>query len=205
MKITGSYAVDAPREAFWNALQDPAVLARTSPGCESLEVLGDDTYAATVTAGVASITGTYTGKVQLRDKQPPQSYRLAVEGAGAPGTIRADAEVRLETDGDTTIVHYDADAVVGWMIGGVGQRMIAGATRPTAGEFFTAVANDLLHGPAPEREPATLKAAGEPAPVTTTPGRAGHVYAGKAAAAALTGVSTDPLHPPPSRRRASAP
>lgn len=182
MKITGSYTVDAPREAFWHALQDPAVLARTLPGCESLEVLGDDTYAATVTVGIASITGTYTGKVRLHEKQPPESCRLVVEGAGAPGTIRADAEVRLETDGDTTIVHYEADAVVGGMIGGVGQRMIAGAARRTAGEFFTAVANDVLHGPAPEREAAAPKAAGEPAAVTAAPGEVGHVYAGKPAA-----------------------
>lgn len=182
MKITGSYTVDAPRQAFWDALQDPAVLARTLPGCESLEVLGDDAYAATVTAGVASIKGTYTGKVQLRDKQPPESYRLTAEGAGAPGTIRADAEVRLETDGDTTIVHYEADAVVGGMIGGVGQRMIAGAARRTAGEFFTAVANDVLHGPAPERAPAAPTAGEEPAPAAAAPGEVGHVYAGKPAA-----------------------
>jgi carbon monoxide dehydrogenase subunit G len=184
VKITGSYTVDAPRDAFYAALQDPAVLARTLPGCESLEVLGEDAYAATVTAGVASIKGTYTGKVQLRDKQPPESYRLTAEGAGAPGTIRADAEVRLETDGDTTIVHYDADAVVGGMIGGVGQRMIAGAARRTAGEFFTAVANDVLHGPAPERAPAAAgapTASGETAPAAA-PGEVGHVYAGKPAA-----------------------
>lgn len=172
MKITGSYTVDAPREAFWNALQDPAVLARTLPGCESLQALGDDAYAATLTAGVASIKGTYSGKVQLRDKQAPESYRLRAEGAGAPGTIQADAVVRLEVDGDTTIVHYDADAVVGGMIGGVGQRMIAGAARRTAGEFFTAVANEVLHGPAAVTP---VPVAGEPAPAVA---EAGQVFAG---------------------------
>lgn len=148
MRITGSFNVEAPREAFWDALQDPAVLARTLPGCESLQALGDDAYAATLTAGVASIKGTYAGTVQLRDKQPHDSYRLSAEGSGAPGTIRADATLRLEDAGAGTLVTYDADAVVGGMIGGVGQRMIAGAARKTAGEFFTAVANEVLHGPA---------------------------------------------------------
>ncbi|WP_052664647.1 SRPBCC family protein [Nitriliruptor alkaliphilus] len=179
MKITGSYTVDAPREAFWHALQDPAVLARTLPGCESLQALGDDAYAATVTAGVASIKGTYSGKVQLRDKQVPESYRLRAEGAGAPGTIQADAVVRLEVDGDTTIVHYDADAVVGGMIGGVGQRMIAGAARRTAGEFFSAVANEVLHGPAAV---APAPVAGEPAPAAAAP-EVGQVFAGAPAPA----------------------
>jgi len=175
VKITGSYTVDAPREDFWAALQDPAVLARTLPGCESLEVVGPDAYAATLTAGVASIKGTYRGRVQLLDKQPPESYRLTAEGSGSPGTIQADAVVRLEVDGDTTIVHYDADAVVGGMIGGVGQRMIAGAARRTAGEFFTAVANEVLHGPpALEEAPATA----EGVPAATPTGAVGQVYPG---------------------------
>jgi uncharacterized protein len=184
VKITGSYTVDAPRDRFYSALQDPAVLARTLPGCESLEVLGEDAYAATVTAGVASIKGTYTGQVQLRDKQPPESYRLSASGSGAPGTIQADAEVRLETDGDTTIVHYDADAVVGGMIGGVGQRMIAGAARKTAGEFFSAVAHEVVHGPpvAPAAPPAIGEAAPAAAPGEAAPA-VGQVFAGAPAAA----------------------
>jgi uncharacterized protein len=186
VKITGSYTVDAPRQAFWDALQDPAVLARTLPGCSSLEDLGDDAYAATLTAGVASIKGTYTGSVQLRDKQEPESYRLTAEGSGSPGTVHADAVVRLETDGETTVVHYDADAVVGGMIGGVGQRMIAGAARRTAGEFFTAVANEVLYGPSVETAAAqpVPTAAGQPAVEGEPVGRTGgQVYAGGTAPA----------------------
>lgn len=187
MKITGSYTVDAPRQAFWEALQDPEVLARTLPGCSRLEDLGGDAYAATLTAGVASIKGTYTGKVQLQDKQPPETYRLTAEGAGAPGTVRADAVVRLEEDGGTTVIHYDADAIIGGMIGGVGQRMIAGAARRTAGEFFTAVSNEVLHGPPPEAEapspaePTEKVPAGQEAPEAEE--GAGRVFAGRAAPA----------------------
>jgi uncharacterized protein len=183
VKITGSYTVDAPREKFYEALQDPAVLARTLPGCESLEVLGEDSYAATVTAGVASIKGTYTGQVQLRDKQAPESYRLSAKGSGAPGTIQADAELRLETDGATTVVHYDADAVVGGMIGGVGQRMIAGAARKTAGEFFSAVANEVLHGPPAAPVPAEAAPAAAPAGAPAEAPAVGQVFAGAPAAA----------------------
>jgi uncharacterized protein len=183
VRITGSYTVDAPRQAFWEALQDPAVLARTLPGCESLQVIGEDAYAATLTAGVASIKGTYSGTVQLRDKQAPESYRLTAEGSGAPGTIRADAALRLEVDGDSTIVHYDADAVIGGMLGGVGQRMIAGAARRTAGEFFSAVSSEVLHGPA------AAALAGAPAPAAEGPGVPatapvpGQVFAGSVGAA----------------------
>ncbi len=176
MKITGSYTVDAPREKFWEALQDPAVLARTLPGCQSLEVIGEDRYAATLTAGVASIQGTYTGTVQLLDKQAPECYRLKAEGSGQPGTIQADATLRLEVDGDTTIVHYEADATVGGMIGGVGQRMIAGAARRTAGDFFSAVADEVLYGPRAARVPAPAAGAGTPAATAAGEPQVGQVF-----------------------------
>lgn len=163
MKITGSHQVAVPRQQLWDALQDPAVLARTLPGCQSLEVTGPGSYAATVTAGVASVKGTYRGKVALSEQDAPGSYRLAAEGAGAPGTVRADALVRLEEDGAGTTVSYDADAVIGGMIGGVGQRMLAGVAKKTAGEFFSAVERELT------AEPAVAGVAPTPAEVAPVP------------------------------------
>jgi uncharacterized protein len=148
MKVAGSHELAASRQQVWDALQDPAVLARTLPGCESLEVTGPGSYVATLTAGVASVKGTYRGKVALSDQDEPASYRLAAEGAGAPGTVQAAAMVRLTENGTGTTVSYEADAVIGGMIGGVGQRMLVGVAKKTAGEFFTAVERDLLGAPA---------------------------------------------------------
>jgi hypothetical protein len=54
MKISGSSTLDAPVEQVWEAIQDPAVLARCIPGCESLTTLGEDRYAMSVTAVIAS-------------------------------------------------------------------------------------------------------------------------------------------------------
>jgi uncharacterized protein len=183
MNIVGSYSLAVPRQRVWDALQDPAVLARTLPGCEALEVTGPDAYAATVTAGVASVKGTYRGSVQLIDKQAPTAYRLTAEGSGAPGTIRADAVVRLEADDERTTISYDAEAVVGGMIGGVGQRMLAGVAKKTAGEFFAAVERELVHGPA--LAPAAMAAPTlEAGAVTTEASPAvGQVFAGAPAAA----------------------
>jgi hypothetical protein len=140
VKIAGTAVLHAPADRVWAALNDPAVLARTIPGCSSLEPDGPDRYRMTVTAGVASIKGVYAGEVALHDQQPPASFRLRASGAGAPGTVRADVLVQLTDGGDgTTSLSYDADAVVGGMVGGVGQRMLAGVAKKTAGEFFRAV------------------------------------------------------------------
>jgi len=148
MKVTGSATLHAPREKVWDALNDPAVLVRTIPGCQQLEEVGPDRYRMTITAGVASIKGTYQGDVALTDQEQPGSFTLKASGAGAPGTVSADVKVTLaEADGETRL-DYDADAIVGGVVGGVGQRVLSGVAKKTAGEFFQAV-DDVLTGKAP--------------------------------------------------------
>lgn len=149
MKVTGAATLHGSRDEVWRALNDPAVLVRTIPGCTRLEEIGPDAYRMTVAAGVASIKGVYTGEVRLTDQQPPDTFVLRAQGAGGPGTVSADVTVALSGSGDGgTTLTYDADAIVGGMIGGVGQRMLSGVAKKTAGEFFAAV-DDVLTGKAP--------------------------------------------------------
>jgi len=146
MKVNGDALLNAPSDRVWAALNDPAVLVRTIPGCQRLETVGPDTYRMTISAGIASIKGTYLGDVALAEQNPPGSFVLRASGAGGPGTLSADVKVDLEDLGDgRTRLRYDADAVVGGTIGGVGQRVLTGVARKTAGEFFTAV-DDVLTG-----------------------------------------------------------
>lgn len=170
MKIAGSALLHAPAAEVYAALNDPAVLVATIPGCSALEPSGPDAYAMTITAGVASIKGVYKGEVELRDQQPPGSFRLRASGAGAPGTVSADVLVSLTDGGDgTTRLEYDADAVVGGMVGGVGQRMLTGVAKKTAGEFFKAVDGVLVDGLPSEPTPAAVEAESSPAPVNAGP------------------------------------
>ncbi|MFW6009683.1 MAG: SRPBCC family protein [Actinomycetota bacterium] len=186
MKIAGSYEIASPQSQVWKAMQDPAVLARTLPGCESLTVTGADQYAATITAGVASIKGTYQGRVRLTDQVEPERFTLHAQGAGAPGTVQAEADVRLEDRGGATLVSYDADAVVGGTIGGVGQRMLTTVAKRTADDFFAAIERELTVGPA---VPAETPVEAVPAETATTAGAeeqpaVGQVFQGARAPAA---------------------
>jgi uncharacterized protein len=150
MRIAGNATLNAPVEAVYEALRDPRVLVRTIPGCERLEQVGEDAYGMTVTAGVASVRGTYAGDVRLTDQRAPHGFVLRASGSGAPGTVSADVTVSLSPGSDgTTELSYDADAIVGGMIGGVGQRLLSTVAKRTAGEFFTAV-NEVLAGGAVE-------------------------------------------------------
>jgi len=140
MKISGTAVLNAPVERVWGAFNDPAVLARTIPGCHVLHQVGPDAYKMTVSVGVASIKGTYEGDVILTEQDPPGSFVLKVIGAGAPGTVGADVLFRLDESGTGgTDLSYEADAVVGGAIGGVGQRMLMGVAKKLASQFFAAV------------------------------------------------------------------
>ena len=137
MRIAGENVLHAPVERAWDALLDPAVLVATIPGCERLVATGENSYDMTVTAGVAAIKGTYAGTCVLSDLSEPASLVMKLDGAGAPGTIGATVNVGFADGGDgTTRVTWDADAVVGGMIGGVGQRMLTSVSKRMAGEFF---------------------------------------------------------------------
>jgi len=192
MKVSGTATLNASCDEVWKALNDPAVLVRTIPGCQRLEEIAPDAYRMTITAGVASIKGVYPGDVSLSEQKPGDSFVLKAAGAGAPGTVSADVVVTLSEAGpSTTTLTYDADAIVGGMIGGVGQRMLSGVAKKTAGEFFKAV-DDVLTGTAPaatgkQAAPEQSGASGIAPDLAATPG----VYEAPGAAAALAGGSTD--------------
>ncbi|WP_064059221.1 SRPBCC family protein [Prescottella equi] len=213
MRIAGTAQLLAPPEVVYDNLQDGRVLAATIPGVQSLEQLADNHYKLSITAGVASIKGTYDGEVILSQQNRPESFVLTASGSGAPGTVKADVTVRLEEcEGGGTLLSYDADAVVGGMVGGVGQRMITGVAKKMAGVFFKGIDGVIVDGipvadaPADVVEAAEIVAgASPPAPAASAaravgasavPARSGESVSAPAlfasaavgAALALTGV-----------------
>ena len=144
MKISGSAQMAATPDQVWAAVHDPAVLARCIPGCQSLRELSPGRYAMTVMAGVAAIKGSYDGEVAISDVTEPTAFTMKAEGAGAPGTIATTVEVSLAPgESGGTAIAFEADAIVGGPIGGVGQRMLAGVARKMAGQMFTALDRDI--------------------------------------------------------------
>ena len=145
MKIEGSHDIPAPRQRVWDAFLDPAQLKQAIPGCEKLEALGNDEFKATMKVGVAAVKGIFEGKVRLMDKNPPDSYRMSVEGSGGPGFVRGETTITLSDVGAGTKVSYAADVQVGGLIAGVGQRMIGGVSKMMADQFFNKM-SQLLQG-----------------------------------------------------------
>jgi hypothetical protein len=183
VNLDGSAVLHADPEKVWAIITDPAVLARTIPGCESLEQVGDDEYKMNVTVGVGAIRGTYAGDVRLSDQQRPSSYVMHASGAGGPGNVRATVTINLDEHAEGTALTYSADAVVGGPVAGVGQRMISGVAKRMAGQFFKAIDDELMGTVTPIAAAPSAVAAGEAGTVGAPAAAGAQVFTGRAAAA----------------------
>lgn len=126
-----------PRDDAYRAMQDPAVLARCMPGCESLDKTGDNEYAMKMKMALAAFTGQFTGKVRIADPNPPSSFRLIVEGSGKVGFMKGEGALTLNESGpEATEVSYEGDVQVGGTIAAVGQRLIDGTAKMMIKRFF---------------------------------------------------------------------
>ena len=153
MEMSGEYRIQASREKVWDALNDPEILKQAIPGCDEINRLSDTEMTAKVTAKVGPVKANFTGHVTLSDLDPPNSYRISGEGkGGAAGFAKGGANVRLESDGDVTILKYDVDATVGGKLAQLGARLIDGTAKKMAGEFFSNFVEIVSDGAAPEAD-----------------------------------------------------
>ena len=136
MDLSASYTFAAPPSTVWNLLNDMDVVASCLPGCERLEPIGEDRYRADLTLAVAAVSGRYSGTVAILDKQPPNSYRLVVEGTGKSGFVKGEATVQLVEEQGSTIVTVTGQGQVGGLIARVGQRLLGTRVEDDDGSVF---------------------------------------------------------------------
>lgn len=137
MKIAGSSTLPLAPERAYEMMQDPEVLARAMPGCESLERIGPDEYRMKMKMALASVSGAFDGKVRIADQAPPSSFRLTVEGTGKIGFMKGEGLLKLAPSGDSaTEVTYEGDVQVGGTMAAVGQRLIDATAKMLIKRFF---------------------------------------------------------------------
>lgn len=143
MKVEGVYTVPAPREVVYRQLLDPASLCQALPGCEGLTPNPDGSYQTKIKVGIAAVKGSYHGRVEILDRNPPERFRMKVDAQGAGGFLKGQGEVVLTaSDGETT-VSYSGETQVGGLVAAVGQRMIQAATKQIVSQFFQAFAKQI--------------------------------------------------------------
>ncbi len=137
MTMNGEVELAASRETVWAKLNDPDVLKACIPGCEQLDKTSDSEFSAIATIKVGPVKARWKGKVRLSDLDPPNSYRISGEGeGGVAGFAKGGAKVSLADSGGGTRLSYDVEAQIGGKLAQLGQRLINGAAKKTADDFF---------------------------------------------------------------------
>jgi carbon monoxide dehydrogenase subunit G len=138
MELTESYTLPVPQQRAWEALNDTDILRASIPGCDSIEADGENAYALSMSASVGPVKARFKGRMQLTDIDAPRTYTIVFEGqGGAAGFGKGNARVLLEAEGDeATKLTYEAHAQVGGKLAQIGSRLVDGAARKIAGEFF---------------------------------------------------------------------
>ncbi len=138
MQMNDSQRIPASKAKVWAALNDPEILKRCIPGCQSLEMASPTEMVATVVLKVGPVKATFNGKVTLADIDAPNSYRIIGEGAGGvAGFAKGGAKVSLEEESpEITILHYETEAQIGGKLAQLGSRLIDSTSRKLAVNFF---------------------------------------------------------------------
>src|ERR1700761_685671 len=138
MTMHGEVQLPASREAVWAKLNDPEVLKACIPGCEELERTEDNNgFRAAAKMKVGPVSARFKGKVALSDLDPPNGYRISGEGeGGVAGFAKGGATVALSEKDGGTLLKYDVEAQIGGKLAQLGQRLVNGAAKKLADEFF---------------------------------------------------------------------
>ena len=147
MTMTGEVQLPASRQAVWEKLNDPEVLKVTIPGCESLEKTSDTSFQAVAVTKIGPVKARWKGKVTLTDLDPPNGYKIVGEGeGGVAGFAKGSADVRLSDKDGGTLLSYSVEAQIGGKLAQLGQRLINGAAKKMADEFFQKFAAAVGNG-----------------------------------------------------------
>ncbi|MDR2297462.1 MAG: carbon monoxide dehydrogenase subunit G [Comamonas sp.] len=138
MEMHASRPLAVSQQQAWEALNDPQALKQCLAGCEKFEPAEDGSYAVAMAVKVGPVSAKFNGKVTLSDVLPPQSYTIAFEGqGGVAGFGKGQAKVGLNpVDESHCELRYDVQAQVGGKIAQLGQRLIDGAAKNMAEDFF---------------------------------------------------------------------
>ena len=136
MKLTGSYKINLEKQKVWEALNDPEILKQAIPGCEEFNKKSETEFSAKATNKIGPFNATFSGDIELKDLNPPNSYKILGSGKSLVGFASGEAEVKLEdTDNGTNLI-YSVEAQVGGKIAQVGSRLIDMTAKKMADIFF---------------------------------------------------------------------
>ena len=137
MKLSGSYQINLEKQKVWESLNDPETLRKSIPGCESFIKNSDTEFTATATNKIGPFNASFTGDIQLKEINAPNSYIIEGSGNSPVGFASGKAKVKLEDAEGGTKLSYEVEANVGGKIAQIGSRLIDMTAKKMADIFFS--------------------------------------------------------------------
>ena len=136
MKLSGSYQINLEKQKVWEALNNPEILRKSIPGCEEFTKDSDTEFSATATNKIGPFNASFSGTIELKDINAPNSYKIVGSGNSPVGFASGEAEVKLEDHNEGTKLIYIVEANVGGKIAQIGSRLIDMTAKKMADIFF---------------------------------------------------------------------
>jgi len=136
MKLSGTYQINLEKQKVWEALNDPEILKKSIPGCEEFKKNSETEFTATATNKIGPFNASFTGDIELKDLNPPNSCKITGSGNSPVGFANGEAMIILEDFDGGTKLNYVVEANVGGKIAQVGSRLIDMTAKKMADIFF---------------------------------------------------------------------
>jgi len=136
MKLIGSYKLNVKKEIVWQALNNPDILKKCIPGCESFVKESSTVFSASATNQIGPMNATFSGKISLSNIKENESYTITGEGQSAVGFANGNADVKLTEEEGSTTLSYKVNANVGGKVAQLGSRLIDGVAKKMSDYFF---------------------------------------------------------------------
>ena len=136
MKLKDSYRINSDKQTIWEALNNPEILKQAKPGCEEFTKKSDTKFTATAKNKIGPFNASFTGDIELKDIDAPNSYKITGSGNSPVGFANGEATVSLEDKDNSTMLTYTVEANVGGKIVQLGSRLIDGVAKKMSDYFF---------------------------------------------------------------------
>ena len=156
MKVAGERGFEAPREAVWRVLNDPAAMAATMPGVESFDVQDDRHWRANVKIPLGLGVLGLTMDMEKMEEREPEFASLAIKGNGVGAILSMTTAFNLSDEGGGTKMGWEAEVRIAGPVGSMGQRVLQPIVSQQVNHVLTALDEQVRKaaaGGSPEGSP----------------------------------------------------
>jgi carbon monoxide dehydrogenase subunit G len=139
VNVSGERTFEAPRDAVWRVLNDPASMAKTMPGVESFDVHDERRWTAHVKIPLGLGGLRMTVDFEKVEEKEPEFAALNAKGNGVGAIMNMQTRFHLDEAAGGTSMRWEADVKIAGPVGAMGQRVLQPIVNQQVGNVLSAL------------------------------------------------------------------